>query len=37
MLYAGDASVIDALENKAEVMTNGYYDRPTYYFEIDEV
>ena len=31
MIYAGDASVIDALENKEEVLKNGYSDNITHY------
>ena len=34
MIYAGDASVIDALENKEEVLKNGYNDRSTDYTQI---
>ena len=31
MIYAGDASVIDALDNKEEVLKNGYDDSNTDY------
>ena len=34
MIYAGDASVIDALDNKEEVMKNGYNDSSTDYTQI---
>ena len=34
MIYAGDASVIDGLANKAEVLANGYNDSSTQYTEI---
>ena len=34
MIYAGDADVIDALENKAEVLKNGYNDSSTDYTQI---
>ena len=34
MIYAGDASVIDALENKEEVLKNGYNDSSTDYTQI---
>ena len=34
MIYAGDASVIDALDNKAEVLKNGYDDGDTGYTQI---
>ncbi len=34
MIYAGDASVIDSLENKEEVLTNGYDDSTTKYSQI---
>ena len=34
MIYAGDASVIDALENKEEVLKNGYNDGSTDYTQI---
>jgi len=34
MIYAGDASVIDGLANKAEVLANGYDDSSTQYTEI---
>ena len=34
MIYAGDASVIDALPNKEEVLKNGYDDSSTYYTQI---
>lgn len=34
MIYAGDADVIDALENKAEVLANGYNDASTDYTQI---
>ena len=34
MIYAGDASVIDALENKEEVLKNGYNDANTDYTQI---
>ena len=36
MIYAGDASVIDALENKEEVLKNGYDDGSTDYTQIGE-
>ena len=36
MIYAGDANVIDALENKAEVLKNGYNDADTNYTQIGE-
>ena len=31
MIYAGDTSVIDALDNKEEVLKNGYDDSNTDY------
>ena len=34
MIYAGDATVIDALENKEEVLKNGYNDESTGYTQI---
>jgi len=34
MIYAGDASVIDALENKEEVLSNDYNDSVTKYKEV---
>ena len=34
MIYAGDADVIDGLENKAEVLANGYNDGDTDYTQI---
>ena len=34
MIYAGDASVIDALPNKSDVLKNGYYDGKTDYTQI---
>ena len=34
MIYAGDADVIDALDNKAEVLANGYNDGSTDYTQI---
>ena len=34
MIYAGDADVIDALPNKAEVLANGYNDSSTDYTQI---
>ena len=34
MIYAGDASVIDALDNKEEVLKNGYNDGSTDYTQI---
>ena len=34
MIYAGDASVIDGLANKAEVLANGYDDSSTGYTQI---
>ena len=34
MIYAGDADVIDALENKEEVLANGYDDGDTDYTQI---
>ena len=34
MIYAGDASVIDALPNKEEVLKNGYDDSSTQYTQI---
>ena len=34
MIYAGDADVIDSLENKAEVLANGYNDGDTDYTQI---
>ncbi len=34
MIYAGDATVIDALENKEEVLKNGYDDGSTDYTQI---
>ncbi len=36
MIYAGDASVIDALDNKEEVLKNGYNDVSTKYTQIGE-
>ena len=36
MIYSGDASVIDALENKEEVLKNGYDDSTTKYTQIGE-
>ena len=35
MIYAGDASIIDALPNKSEVLKNGYDDSVTHYTQID--
>ena len=34
MIYAGDADVIDALDNKTEVLANGYNDGRTDYTQI---
>lgn len=34
MIYAGDADVIDALDNKEEVLANGYNDSTTLYTQI---
>jgi len=34
MIYAGDASIIDSLENKEEVLSNGYNDSTTRYSQI---
>ena len=34
MIYAGDADTIDTLENKAEVLANGYNDGSTDYTQI---
>ena len=34
MIYAGDADVIDALDNKEEVLANGYNDSSTDYTQI---
>ena len=34
MIYAGDSDVIDALDNKAEVLANGYNDWDTGYTQI---
>ena len=34
MIYAGDADVIDALDNKTEVLANGYNDGDTDYTQI---
>ena len=34
MIYSGDASVIDALKNKEEVLKNGYDDSTTRYTQI---
>ncbi len=34
MIYAGDASVIDSLENKEEVLSSGYDDSATKYKEV---
>ena len=34
MIYAGDASVIDALPNKSDVLKNGYNDEDTDYTQI---
>ena len=34
MIYAGDASIIDALDNKTEVLANGYDDSDTDYTQI---
>ena len=34
MIYAGDADVIDALDNKTEVLANGYNDEDTGYTQI---
>ena len=34
MIYAGDASVIDALPNKSDVLKNGYNDSSTDYTQI---
>ena len=36
MIYAGDASVIDALSNKSDVLKNGYDDSTTKYTQIGE-
>ena len=36
MIYSGDASVIDALKNKEEVLKNGYDDSTTRYTQIGE-
>ncbi len=36
MIYAGDASVIDALPNKSDVLKNGYNDSSTDYTQIGE-
>ena len=36
MIYAGDASVIDSLDNKEEVLANGYDDSTTKYTQIGE-
>ena len=36
MIYAGDADVIDALDNKTEVLANGYNDEDTGYTQIGE-
>ena len=36
MIYAGDATVIDALENKEEVLKNRYNDSSTDYTQIGE-
>ena len=36
MIYAGDANVIDALDNKEEVLKNGYDDNTTKYSQIGE-
>ena len=36
MIYAGDASVIDALPNKSDVLKNGYDDSTTKYTQIGE-
>ena len=36
MIYAGDASVIDALPNKSDVLKNGYDDGDTGYTQIGE-
>ena len=36
MIYAGDADVIDALDNKEEVLANGYDDEDTGYTQIGE-
>ena len=36
MIYAGDANVIDNLENKEEVLANGYSDWNTHYTQIGE-
>ncbi|MBE6154666.1 MAG: hypothetical protein E7163_03755 [Firmicutes bacterium] len=36
MIYTGDASVIDNLENREEVLSNGYDDSETTYFQIGE-
>ena len=36
MIYAGDADVIDALPNKAEVLANGYNDISTGYTQIGD-
>ena len=36
MIYAGDADVIDALDNKTEVLANGYNDGDTGYTQIGE-
>jgi len=34
MIYAGDASVIDSLENKTNILSNGYNDSATKYSQI---
>ena len=36
MIYAGDANVIDSLDNKEEVLKNGYDDSTTKYTQIGE-
>ena len=36
MIYAGDATVIDGLDNKEEVLKNGYNDGDTDYTQIGE-
>ena len=36
MIYAGDATVIDGLDNKEEVLKNGYNDGSTDYTQIGE-
>ena len=36
MIYAGDASVIDALPNKSDILKNGYNDADTNYTQIGE-